>query len=84
MNIRNVQQGMRSFQNMNGHSPGDTFVGAQAEIIGPDKFVETPPVCPGGGAYAIGGDNLPAVGTLYMTCSLAPSLDHEPVAHLDW
>ena len=85
MNIRNVQQGMRSFQNMNGHSPGDTVAGAQAEIIGTDKFVETPPICPGTAvAYTIGGDNIPNVGTLYMTCSLSASDNHVPVAHLDW
>ena len=84
MNIRNVQQGMRSFQNMNGHSPGDTVGGAQGEIIGTDKFVESQPACPGAGTYTIGGDNLPAVGTLYMTCSLAPTLNHQPVSNADW
>ena len=84
MNIRNVQQGMRSFQNMNGHSPGDTVTGAEDEIIGTDKFVESDPVCPGGGGYTIGGDDLPLVGTLYMTCDLAGTLNHTPVSHDDW
>jgi len=84
MNIRNVQQGMRSFQNMNGHSPGDTVTGAYAAIIGPGQFVETPPICPGAGAYANGADALPDVGDLYITCSLAVTLAHEPAAHLDW
>ena len=84
MNIRNVQQGMRSFQNMNGHSPGDTVGGAQGEIIGTDKFVESQPACPGAGTYTIGGDALPAVGTLYMTCSLAATKEHQPEDHGDW
>lgn len=84
MNIRNVQQGMRSFQNMNGHSPGDTVAGAEDEIIGTDKFVESDPVCPGAGGYTIGGDNLPLVGTLYMECDLAGTLNHAPVSHDDW
>lgn len=84
MNIRNVQQGMRSFQNMNGHQPGATVSGAQSEIIGTGKFVETSPTCPAGGGYTIGGDNLPAVGTLYMTCSLAGSDNHVPTAYTDW
>lgn len=84
MNIRNVQQGMRSFQNMNGHNPGDSVGGAQAEIIGSDKFVETTPICPGPGTYAIGGDDLPEVGDLYMTCDQDTDLNHAPVSHLDW
>ncbi len=88
MNIRNVQQGMRSFQNMNGHSPGDTVAAAATDIIGGGKFVETTPVCPGSGAYEIGpgGDAtlLPIVGTLYMTCSLSGSDGHAPSNHLDW
>lgn len=86
MNIRNVQQGMRSFQNMNGHSPGETVTGAQAEIIGTDKFVESTPDCPGAGTYTIGGDNLPDVGVLYMSCSLAGGTEqnHNPASHDDW
>ena len=84
MNIRNVQQGMRSFQNMNGHNPGETVVGAEGEVIGPDKFIESDPKCPGAGVYAMGGDILPLVGVLYMTCDLAGTLNHAPVPHLDW
>ena len=84
MNIRNVQQGMRSFQNMNGHTAGDTVTDAQTEIIGAGKFVETTPECPGGGSYTIGGNSLPAVGTLYMTCSLASSDGHVPSSYTDW
>ena len=84
MNIRNVQQGMRSFQNMYGHEAGDAVTGAQALIIGSGKFVEQTPTCPGAGSYTIGGDNLPAVGTLYMTCSLSGSDDHVPDSYTDW
>ena len=88
MNIRNVQQGMRSFQNMNGHTAGDVVTGAQTEIIGPGKFVESPPTCPAAGSYTIGGDNLPLVGVLYMTCSFASSDGHvpgsTPADYSDW
>ncbi len=84
MNIRNVQQGMRSFQNMNGHNPNTTVVGAQAEIIGAGKFVEVQPTCPAAGVYTIGGDNLPDVGFLYMTCSLSGTMDHVPSTFADW
>ena len=84
MNIRNVQQGMRSYQNMNGHTAGDTVTGAQLEIIGPGKFVETTPTCPSSGSYNIGGTLLPNVGTLYMTCSLSMAEKHVPTLHSDW
>jgi prepilin-type N-terminal cleavage/methylation domain-containing protein len=84
MNIRNVQQGMRSFQNMNGHSAGDNVTGAQTEIVGTGKFVETPPSCPASGTYTIGGNALPGVGSLYMTCSLAVQDGHEPSRFSDW
>lgn len=84
MNIRNVQQGMRSFQNMNGHSAGATVTDAQDDIIGAGKFVETAPSCPAGGTYTIGGNSLPGVGSLYMTCSLSSSDGHVPSAYSDW
>lgn len=84
MNIRNVQQGMRSFQNMNGHEAGDTVVGAKTEIIGSNKFVESTPICPGSGAYTYGDDVLPLVGTLYMVCDLAVGEKHVPSAYTDW
>ena len=88
MNIRNVQQGMRSFQNMNGHNPGESVTDAQAEIIGTGMFVETTPICPSEADavdnYTIGGNVLPIVGDLYMVCSEATDLKHEPVTHLDW
>ena len=84
MNIRNVQQGMRSFQNMNGHSAGDTVAGAKNEIIGPGKFVESPPRCPGTGDYRFMDDELPGAGSLYMNCSLSGVEKHVPSDHGDW
>ena len=84
MNIRNVQQGVRSFQNINGHNAGDTVPGARAEIIGPGKFVESTPICPGSGSYADRNDDLPQVGNLYMECSLASSDKHIPSSYTDW
>ena len=45
MNIRNVQQGMRSYVNMNNLDGTGTVpdILVIAEIIGPDKFVEVAP-----------------------------------------
>ena len=82
MNIRNVQQGMRSYQNMNGLIPGDTC--DPAEIVGAGKFVETTPSCPAAGSYGALSTTLPPVGTLYLTCSLAASDSHVPSAYADW
>jgi prepilin-type N-terminal cleavage/methylation domain-containing protein len=83
MNIRNVQQGMRSYQNMNGHQPGDAPTGFAGEIVGTGKFVETSPTCPGGGTYSFTAA-LPAVGTLYATCSLSGTDNHVPTTYTDW
>jgi type II secretory pathway pseudopilin PulG len=82
MNIRNVQQAVRSHANMNGLNPGDTI--ASTDIIGTGKFVEKNPTCPGLGTYGGLGTTVPAVGTLYMTCSLAASETHVPSSYTDW
>ena len=84
MNIRNVQQGMRSYQNMNGHSAGDTVAGALKEIVGQGKFVESSPTCPSSGTYSYMDDDLPLSGSLYMTCSLAATEKHVPSDFADW
>ena len=84
MNIRNVQQGMRSFQNMNGHSAGETVPGALREIVGPGKFVESQPSCPGTGSYSYMDDELPLSGALYMSCSLSAQEKHIPTDFGDW
>ena len=84
MNIRNVQQGMRSYQNMNGYSAGDTVAGALREIVGQGKFVESSPTCPSNGTYSYMDDDLPLAGSLYMTCSLAATEKHVPSDFADW
>lgn len=82
--IRNVQQGLRSYCNLYGFNPGATVTGLQGQIIGVNKFVEKTPACPASGTYTYAGDTIPAVGTLYMTCSLATSETHQPTAYTDW
>jgi len=81
MNIRNVQQAVRSYQNMNAQNVGDSL--ATTDIIGTGNFVETTPTCPGAGTYSFGSE-IPDVGTLYMTCSLASSESHEPASIAGW
>ncbi len=97
LQIRNVQQAVRSFSNMNGLNPGDgnaaiilkAPAGLEAEIFGNDKFIENDPRVvghPAGSAvnYTIAAaDTIPAVGTLYMT---ADDADYAPTAGTtdDW
>lgn len=81
LNIRNAQTAGRSFQGMN-----QVAVGANldwSKIIGPGQFLTDPPVCPGGGTYHLAA-KAPPVGSLFMTCSLATSLNHQPATTKGW
>jgi len=84
VNLQNVQKGVRSFANLNGHNPGATVAGLQSQVIGLGRFVEVMPECPGSGSYSSGGDVIPNIGTLYFNCSLAGSGEHEPLSAEDW
>lgn len=89
LTIRNVQQAVRSFSNMNGHNPGDTVATLQADLFGPGKFIENDPTLgthPAGTgfSYTIASDDtIPLVGILYMTASDA---EYAPTAGTtdDW
>ncbi|MBB5352361.1 type II secretory pathway pseudopilin PulG [Haloferula luteola] len=93
MNIRNVQQAARGYQNMYGLSEGAGLT--SDKLIGTGGYLENAPTCPGSGDYSF-GTTVPAVGDLYMTCSLAGEYDeegtliegsdlgHTPTGHDDW
>ena len=83
--IRTVQQGVRSYASTKNITPGTTVNGLSALIIGTGKFVEKNPVCPGGGTYTFTTANvIPTIGALYMACSLSASDGHEPDNIADW
>jgi type II secretory pathway pseudopilin PulG len=84
MNIRDVQNGMRAHSNLFGLNPGSSVPGLRSQIIGPGRFVQDTPICPSGGTYTFGPDAIPNFGTLYMRCSSAVSLGHEPVDYDAW
>jgi len=85
MNIRNVQQGVRSYANVNGFNPGGTVAGWYTNVIGSGKFVERTPACPALGTYTAALDTaIPNIGTLAITCSLASSDTHVPATYTDW
>lgn len=84
LQIRNVQQAVRSYANMNGKNPGDVVaanagppivLGLRDEIFGAGRFIQNDPTLgshPAGTtvSYTIAAaDTVPLVGTLYMTCS---------------
>jgi prepilin-type N-terminal cleavage/methylation domain-containing protein len=81
MNIRNVQQAVRSYQNMNAKNSGDALTAA--DITGAGNFLEVPPVCPGAGTYTY-GTTIPEVGTLFVDCSLSASKSHVPSSIAGW
>ena len=81
LNISNVQKAMRSYQNLYEKRTGD--ICSQERIAGAGKFIETIPSCPSGGNYTW-PEMIPAVGTVYLTCSLASSDDHVPLSSNGW
>ena len=87
MNIRNVQNGLRSFSNLYGHSPGQSVAGLKSRVVGLGKFVESTPSCPSTGAYTYGltygADTIPPIGELYLQCSLSAT-GHIPANFGEW
>ncbi len=81
LNIRNAQQAVRSYQNMNNYPEGKT-INMFTDIFGDGGFGKETK-CPAGGDYDHIGA-IPAPGTLVMVCSLAGDDRHEPVSFGDW
>lgn len=88
INIKNVQNGVRSFSNLYGYSPGQSVTGLQMRIVGLGQFVEATPTCPATGNYTygstFGADTIPPVGELYLECDLSTSESHIPTDYSDW
>lgn len=87
INLHNIQKGVRSFSNLYGHAPGENVVGLRERVIGPGRFVEQLPLCPGGGVYEFGGGNsdmVPHYGVPYASCSLPITEGHQPGSAADW
>lgn len=84
VNIQAVQKGVRGYANMEGLDPGAIVSGLEEEVVGAGKFFDELPACPAMGHYTLGGDQIPGLGTLYMSCSLESTLDHVPDDTLGW
>ena len=77
INSRNMQQAVRSYQNMNGLKTGAPI--PWDKIVGPGAFIETRPTCSGGN-YTF-ATSIPKTGKLACTCS---NPDHAVSNHADW
>lgn len=83
LNISNVQKAARSYQNLYEKEVDNTF--ETDMIIGAGRLIDTAPVCPSSGTYAFAA-TFPALGTPFMSCSLAAVADgeHVPKDTLGW
>ena len=82
LNIRNVQQAVRSYGGVNGQKVGDPL--DWTDLIGPGKFIVKEPRCPAGGKYRLLSKQ-PAVGVLALECSLCNTpQNHKPDKYSDW
>ena len=98
LNIRNVQQSVRAYQNMYGYSAGgmpyaeggtqDIAVHLHAKgYITDQQFsaITGGERCQGGGSYERSRpDAFPPVGQLYSACSLRGAKDHTPPEEFEW
>ena len=81
MNIRNAQQAVRSYQNMNAY-PDGVAINMLTDIMGANGYLNEPR-CPSGGEYDR-VDEIPSTGVLVMWCSLAATDSHVPGDYSDW
>jgi type II secretory pathway pseudopilin PulG len=82
LNIRNVQNVIRSYQNLNGLDTG-TPMDVAGDLTGPGNFIQSLPVCPASGTYTY-ASAVPPIGTLAVSCSLATSDEHVPQNFAGW
>jgi len=81
MNIRNLQQAVRSYANMNAKNPNEAVAGLKGLVVGPGLFVEDEPNCPSDATKAYTGyaATVPDVGVLWVACgNIANTPDHVP------
>lgn len=82
MNIRKVQQAVRSYQNLNA-LPDGASLNVLTTLVGPGNFIEPASVCPASGTYTY-LDVIPTPGELTMSCSFSSTLDHIPPKYDGW
>jgi prepilin-type N-terminal cleavage/methylation domain-containing protein len=93
LQIRNVQQAVRSYSNFNQKNPGDANAIALTDIFGPGKFIEKTSTemlkegnHPAGGKYKFAiseATTIPLIGHLYMKTGGTPDENGEPTTYYD-
>lgn len=92
MVVRNIQQAVRSYQNMNNINQGAALdMTATGPIVGPGDFIENAPTHPVAGLSYTYSATIPAIGTLVATSTGTPSsggttADYDPTSgsFSDW
>ncbi|MBK1792037.1 type II secretion system protein [Persicirhabdus sediminis] len=80
LNIRTVQQSVRSWQNVN-NVPADGVTAIdEDEVYGDGKFLPVRPSCPANGSYTF-AVAVPVVGSLVVDCDID---GHEPEDSVGW
>lgn len=83
LNIRNIQQAMRSYCNVNQLPVGADLT--YDDFMGPGLFLEQPPTCPGGGLYSETVFTVPDSGVVYAVCDFSDGPAHSPTGSTaDW
>ncbi len=80
LNIRNVQQAIRGYANMQQLNYGERI--DWNKIFGDDGYLGKP-TCPIGGVYSF-TRNIPDIGVPACTCSHARKYNHKPDSHEHW
>jgi type II secretory pathway pseudopilin PulG len=80
INIRAAQQMVRSYQNLNNRRVGQPI---NMQLLSQEFGLNDISNCPGGGEYEHVTE-IPDIGVLAMTCSLAEAESHEPSDTESW
>jgi type II secretory pathway pseudopilin PulG len=84
VNLEMMQKAVRSYSNLYEHNPGENVPGLKDQLIGSGRFFDQEPMCPSAGAYQFPmADQIPPLGTPYITCTWA-SFGHEVDGRSDW
>lgn len=79
--VTNVQKAMRSYCHFQDLEPGQSTTNLRKGIFEDSQFFTNAPVCPSGGTYVFHEGTVPAIGTLFMHCSIT---GHAPKATAGW
>lgn len=77
----NAQKAVRSFSNLYDFVPGNQVPGLRTKIYSEGGFLPIEPTCPSNGEYTFLDDQIPQLGTLYLTCSIP---GHAPRENSIW